>query len=144
MRIQFCKHSDTQHQVSITRADGTEESRSLDSRSFLFHDIAHLALELELPLANGFWGSVANGASLSGSDCHGADVVKAEALAGPIQKLVKNDAPASSYIPILERLIPDHSNLDRLSSSIHERVRQLKGHWRATHFGKCMEIEWPD
>ena len=144
MLIKFSKLSDTEHRISVTRADGTAESRLLNSRSFLFHDIAHLALESEIPLKGGFWGSVASGASLYGSNFSGSDIAQAEALAGPMQTLVKSDAEAKDYLVILERVIPNHPRLDEVASSIHDRVRELKGMWRATNFGRSMETEWLD
>ena len=144
MRIQFSKESDTKHRVTVLRADGSEESKSLNSRSFLFHDIAHFVIESEVPLKAGFWGSVANGESLSASELSGSDVMQAEALAGPIQSLAKADAEIPAYLAVLERVIPENPRLGDLAVSIHKRVRELKGLWRATNYGKSMEVEWPD
>ena len=144
MRVFFCKDSDSAHRVKVIRSDATEESRTLSSRSFVYHDFAHFALELEIPLPNAFWGSVAKGASLSGTDGFGPDIELAESIAGPAQILVKKDAPASSYAAVLGYTLPDPSNVATIANAIHKRVRQLKGQWRATNFGKCMEVEWPE
>ncbi len=46
----------------VTTDDGRIE---LDTRSFLHHDLVHLAVEGELGLDGGFWGNVAAGSSLA-------------------------------------------------------------------------------
>lgn len=61
MDIIFTKISDEQHSVTVRRTDDSEDSTVLNSRSFLRHDLAHLAVESEVPLTKGFWGCVAAG-----------------------------------------------------------------------------------
>src|SRR5690606_26313958 len=63
MLITFTKISDEKHAVKITRSDGSTESAELESRSYLRHDLAHFAIELELPIRKGYWGCVAYGAA---------------------------------------------------------------------------------
>lgn len=53
------KLSAEEHRVSIRRLDGSKDSISLNSRSFLRHDFAHFAVESEVPIKMGYWGSVA-------------------------------------------------------------------------------------
>ncbi len=65
----------------VTTDDGRIE---LDTRSFLHHDLVHLAVEGELGLDGGFWGNVAAGSSLSGDALEGDQVRLAESLAGPM------------------------------------------------------------
>ncbi len=142
MKIRFTKISDTEHQVAVVRADGSQDTKVLNSRSFLFHDFAHLALETAMRLEHGFWGSVATGASLSGSDCKGNDILLAESLAGPIQVLIKKDAEPADYRKVLSRLLKNSPQTKTLSESIHAEARHLKGLWRATPYGKTMEVDW--
>ncbi|MEM7099007.1 MAG: hypothetical protein AAF541_12170 [Pseudomonadota bacterium] len=143
MIIQFHKISDEAHTITVTRSDRTISVKSLNSRSFLFHDLAHFVLEIEIPLKSGFWGSVADGADLDSANCDGADLLTAERIAGPFQTLVKNLAPASSYQHVLDGALTDCTHTDKLASAIHERVRQVRGMWRATPYGDKMELTWP-
>ena len=50
MKISFAKLSSEQHSVSVVRQDLSTDTSTLDSRSFLWHDFAHLAVESELPM----------------------------------------------------------------------------------------------
>lgn len=78
--------------MQVRRADGSEESGVLNSRSFLRHDLAHLAVETQMPLARGYWGSVADGAKLNGLEIRGPDIMLAEKLSGPVQTLMRIEA----------------------------------------------------
>lgn len=143
MRIVFTKISDERHGVTITRSDGTSERIELESRSYLRHDLAHFAVEIELPIRKGYWGCVASGASLSGQGVAGAEAQLAESLAGPIQTLMRTEALPDAYVKLFERLPQASGNRD-LALRVHERVRQLRGHWRATAYGSEMELVWPE
>ena len=102
MQIIFTKISDEQHSLSVRRADDSTDLAVLNSRSFLRHDLAHLAVESELPLANGYWGSVASGAALSGKGMSGPELALAESLAGPVQTLMRLDSNLDKYVYVLE------------------------------------------
>lgn len=98
--------------------------KQLNSRSFFRHDLAHLAVEMEVPLKLGFWGSVTAGASLSGKDLHGEEIVIAESLAGPVQTLMRIEASIKQYSATLRKIRPDLASED-LARRIRERGRRL-------------------
>ena len=141
MEISIKKISDEAHSVQVTRSDGSQDRIRLNSRSFLRHDFAHFAVEAEVPLRLGYWGSVAGGCSLGG-DIDSPEIWLAESLAGPVQTLIRRDAPVNDYLAVLERHLADRASLD-LAQRIHERARQLRGHWRATPYGETMSVFWP-
>lgn len=143
MQIRFTRLSDDQHRVEVTRADGSTEEATLPSREFLRHDFAHLAAESCVGLSKGYWGSVASGAGLDGSGMGGPEIQLAEALAGPIQTLLRTDANLKHYEATLARVLPDR-DCRELAAKVHERGRQLQGHWRATPFGESMEVQWDE
>jgi hypothetical protein len=143
MQITFTKISDQWHCVEITRADGTSESAILESRGYLRHDLAHFAIEIELPIRQGYWGSVSTGASLTGEGVAGTDAQLAETLAGRIQTLMRLEADRKAYLELLSDAAPEGVVPD-LASRVHERVRQLRGHWKSTPYGGEMELVWPD
>lgn len=143
MEITFEKISDEEHGVRIRRDDGSEEASVLNSRSFLRHDMAHLAVETELPIALGYWGSVARGASLSGLEIRGPDIVLAESLAGPVQTLMRVEADEDKFYRTLNYIIPRLATRD-LACRIRERGRRLQGHWRGTPYGEEMLLTWND
>src|SRR5690606_41043988 len=107
VRVVFVKLSDRRHVVRVERVDGTSESVELDSRSFLRHDLAHLAVELELELSGGVWGSVACGGSLSGTGLDGADMSIAETVSGPMQTMMRTGADANEIESMRRRVAPE-------------------------------------
>ena len=141
MKILFTKFSDEEHRVKVIRDDGSEDQTTLVSRSFLRHDFAHLAAEQCVEIENGFWGLVAKGAALDGEGIGGPKIQLAESLAGPIQTLMRLNAPVEKFESYLSHLLPDR-NCSQLAIEIKEKGRQLEGHWRATPFGETMEVEW--
>lgn len=141
--IRFRKLSDQQHSVSVLRRNGSRDVAQLDTRSFLRHDLAHYAVERELPIAKGYWGSVAAGAGLDGAGIDGPDAELAESLAGPVQTLMRIEAGTDDYLKVLARVTPGAASAE-LASRIQESIRQLRGHWRATPFGGEMCLDWPD
>ena len=143
MQIVFTKLSDDRHSVSVARPDGTTERIALESRSFLCHDLAHFAIELEVPIRGGYWGCVASGVSLSGEGVAGTEVMFAETLAGSIQTLMRTEADLKAYSELLRDVSPASAQPD-LPTRVYELVRQLRGHWKGTPYGGEMNLEWPD
>ncbi|GAB5499458.1 MAG: hypothetical protein PsegKO_17690 [Pseudohongiellaceae bacterium] len=64
----FSKFSDQQHAVTVHRAHASVEPAVLNSRSFLRHDLAHLAVAMEISLLAGYRDTVAIGMLLASSD----------------------------------------------------------------------------
>lgn len=143
MKIEFTKLSAHRHGLTITRSDGTGESVELESRSMLRHDLAHLAVESQIPLRRGFWGHIARGTPLTGDGIDGAEAELAEALAGPTQTLMRRAADSAQYRQLLDRVAPQLAN-DELAARICEHIRQLRGHWQATPYGGVMELAWSE
>lgn len=145
MDICIEKLSKDNHRVSVCRLDGSEDMISLNSRSFLRHDFAHFAVESEVPIKMGYWGSVAAGAPLSGEglNLEDEDLSLAEKLAGPVQTLIRLEAKPVKYLEVLQQLQPQLANME-LAERIYECARRLAGHWRATPFGETMQIVWKE
>jgi hypothetical protein len=143
MKVAFVKLSDQHHTVRVERNDGTNQSVELDSRSFLRHDLAHFAVELELELTAGVWGSVAAGGSLSGGELDGADMDLAETISGPMQTMMRTGADAQEIHDVLARVAPEVGSLE-VAQRLHARLRSLAGQWAATPYRGEMTVEWPE
>jgi hypothetical protein len=143
VQVAFVKLSDQRHAVRVERDDGSGEQVELDSRSFLRHDLAHFAVELELGLSAGVWGSVARGGSLSGSGLDGADMQLAETVSGPVQTMLRTRAEPAEIHEVLARVAPEVASAD-LAERLHARLRALAGHWAATPYGGEMVLDWPE
>ena len=143
MRIVFTKISDERHTVTIMRADGTSATIEVPTREYLRHDLAHFAIESELPIVKGFWGCVAAGASLEGEGVGGSDAAFAESLAGPLQTLFRTDAGLDAYTKLLKNAAQTSGSPD-LAVRVHECIRRLRGRWKATPYGGEMQLDWPE
>lgn len=139
----FTKLSDERHALSVVRADQSVDHIELDSRSFLRHDLAHFAVEVELEIRHGFWGSVAAGAALDGTALDGDQLSLAEEIAGPMQTMMRLNADPDMIRSVLDRVAPELSS-DEAARRIHERLRHLRGRWRATPYRGEMTLSWPD
>lgn len=147
MTIEFTRLSDRRHRATVRRPDGTVDSVELDSKDFLRHDLAHFAVEAELGLASGVWGSIASGGRLDGDGLDGEDMALAEQLAGPVQSLMRTDADAATILSTIDRVAPDliasGTPTADLAERLQRRLRQLSGHWASTSFGQTMKLPWP-
>ncbi len=143
MRIVFTKISDDRHAVAVSRSDGSSERVELETREFLRHDLSHFVIESELPIAKGYWGCVAAGASIRGDGVGGKNAALAESLAGPMQTLFRMEAGVPAYSELFARS-PRASGERELAARVHERLRQLRGRWKATPYGGQLELEWPE
>ena len=143
MQIAFRRVSNDHHVVEVVRSDGSTDRAVLSSKDFLRHDLAHLALELEVGLAAGVWGSVAQGGRLDGDGLDGDDVAEAELAAGRLQTLMRTDADVAGYEQLLSATMPRRASRE-LAERLHRRAQALLGHWNATPFGEAMVIDWPE
>jgi hypothetical protein len=160
MRIRLTKISDAQHRLALARDDGTREAVALASRSFLWHDLLHYAVETSAGLQQSFWGQLASGrrlAELHDAMSEGAGAAKAgaseaavtEAVVGVLTNVVRERAAPGAAIAGLTRLfeaqereLPIWLSADFVAR-VRERVRALMGQWRAVPYGGDMQLAFP-
>lgn len=158
MQIRLTKISPIQHRLDITRADGTQESAELETKSLLFHDLIHYALETEAQLQKSFWNLVAQGHSFlelnAKDDMAGATVPRdelgmTEMIVGGLTGYLQGNARPEEIIAAMQNAcdaygiqLPHYLTVE-LIKAVEERFRQLRGHWLGTPFGQNMELTWP-
>jgi hypothetical protein len=162
MRIRLTKLSDEEHRLELIRDDGADESIELVSRSFLWHDLLHYAVETNAGLHQSFWGLLASGRTLA--DLHdamgtgeGAGTVAAsrteaaitEAVVGVLTNVARGSAAPRAAIDGLGRLfeaqereLPAWFSPDFVER-VREHMRQLMGQWRAVPYGGDMQLAFP-
>jgi hypothetical protein len=150
--LRFTRVSPTHHRFEYRRPDGTGEAVEMESRSLLFHDLLHYAVESEANLRGSFYGilgkiggyeelSVAGGAALGGEVAIAERVVGA--LTGALRAEQLDDAAflaqASELLDIYDERAPRWFT-PSFVAAVRERMRQLTGRWKATPFGETMEL----
>lgn len=155
MRIALTKVCDDTHRLALIRGDGRHETVELASRSFLWHDFLHYAVETNARLHKSFWGLLASGRTLAelhdamgGADGAGPadEAMITEAVVGVITNVVRRDIPAGAAIEGLGRLfqaqgraMPIWFTADFVER-VREHMRRLMGEWRALPYGREMQL----
>lgn len=149
LTIRFTRLNPTHHRFEAIRADGTHDTREFETRSILFHDLVHFAVESEAKLRGGFYGTLAAGANYD-APREGSEAQLVENVVGPLQGLLKNGAPIDAA-PFVARLNAHHESLGYTPAEwltpdfvtrVQERMRKLNGQWKATPFGQTMELRF--
>jgi hypothetical protein len=156
MRIVLTRLTDARHALEVHRSDGSRERVELETRSCLIHDLTHFAVEEAARITEGFWGSLAAGRTFddlmgrtgAGTMDDGGVMMAVERTVAVLQGGAKaREDPAAAHARIVAMLrIQDQSPAPWFTvefvARVHERVRQLVGHWNATPFGSSMELIW--
>ena len=168
MRIRLTKISDAEHTLALVRHDGMSDSLTLASRSFLWHDLLHYAVETNAGLHQSFWGQLAGGKTLA--DLHdaihdsihdtmseGAGAAKVgasqaavtEAVVGVLTSVVRQRVAPGAAIAGLTRLFEAQQRelpvwlSPEFVARVGEHMRKLMGQWRAVPYGGDMQLVFP-
>ncbi len=151
LRIRLVRLSKERHRIEIVRPDGRVEARTLETRSFLAHDLVHFAVESEAGLVEGFYGRLARGASLDDPPASSSEAMMIETIVGPFQSALGKEAPQApedfvaslaAYLAQSGKTTPAWLTPD-YAIAVRERLRKLMGQWKATPFGETMELAFP-
>lgn len=152
LNIRLTRLSNDRHRFEAIRPDGGVEMRELETRSFLLHDLVHFAVESEAHLKNSFYGQLARGAGYDDMATAGPETpegVKTEMVVGVLQGAIKDEVDPVAFVERLKgvwanigREPPDWLTEETIAGALR-RLRSLQGQWRATPFGKTLELEFP-
>lgn len=143
MEIRLERLSNERHRLCVRRAGLADVVCELETRSVLLHDLVHFAVEREAGLTDGFWGSLAAGASfdeLQHDASSQASVLRAERLVAPMQSVWNGRLPAARYVEMLRDEMPFVT--EDFVARVLERIRRLWGHWQGTPFREAMVLTW--
>jgi hypothetical protein len=153
--LRFTRISSDLHRFEYRRADQTGEVLELETRSFLFHDLLHYALESEAQLKGSFYGILARiggyeGLSLGGGAALGGEVAITERVVGALTGALQDDdldgeafvGRITEYLDLFDERAPRWLT-PALVLAVRERMRVLTARWDATVAGEAMELVWP-
>lgn len=124
----------------------------------MFHDLLHYAVESTIGTQGGFWGSLARGKTLANlNDRTGAAMEGAgemlglvEGTVGMMSGVIKNGVPPADAVAAHRRYqeqlgqAPMPWFTEGFIAEVREKMRRLQGRWRATPYGRCVEILWDE
>ena len=159
MKIIFTKETPTHHRFEIVRSDGTRETSLLETRSFMPHDLIHLAYESVAEKKDSFFGKLASGWTFSQFNDRtlmidpqftDSEMVETERITGPLSSFLTKGISEESFMQglyntysALGRDIPEHIS-SQLLRDIQSRYRSLIGEWNSLPHHKIMVVEWSE
>lgn len=155
LTLRFTRVSHTHHRFEYRRADGAGEAIEMETRSLLFHDLLHYAVETEAGLKGSFYGILAKiggyeELSVAGGAALGGEVAITERVVGALTGALKAealdpDAFLAQFAEFLEAYDerPPRWLTTAFVAAVKERMRQLEGRWQATPFGQTMDLAFP-
>ena len=146
--VRLTRLSNDRHRFEYRRPDGSGEALEMETRSLLLHDLVHFAVESEAGLVDGFYGRLARAGSYATVGELDADVLGVERVVVLFQGAIKTDAGPDE---VWRRLLAGFEAMgetpppwldEAVTARILARLRGLLGQWRATPFGRTMEVEF--
>jgi len=158
LTIRITRVSPTQHRLEYVRADGSGEASLLDTRSFMFHDLLHFAVETEAHLDQSFYGLLARGhstAALNGKDPADSprvprtELAMTESVVGALTGAIKQDTEPARFLDLFQNMLAATEEVmppfldEEFVVRVKERLRRLLGQYNGTPFGSVMELHFP-
>lgn len=144
MKIEIIKKSRYQCEYTISRNDGSVEVITLDTKTYLLHDISHFVVEKTLGFKSGFWGMLSQGHSFKElfvkDNPETGELRFVEQVVGPVQSVVSGHIPLCDFGKSIEHLdfkIPEN-NLGHILNEI----RGIMDDWKRVEVGERFTLKW--
>jgi hypothetical protein len=163
MDIEFVRSEHRREVTQVTRGDGVQLSVPVfGPLEPIPHDL-HFAVERELELREGFWGSVAAGAIFDGVHViegrqrpHARErsravlkanqrgVLFAELLVALALRVAKGERIEDGSLPLDFALAHTRADRDALIQRVQPAVEEMCALWRMVPLGATLAVHWPD
>ncbi|MEO5927337.1 MAG: hypothetical protein ABIO72_01410 [Patescibacteria group bacterium] len=151
--VELARISPTQHRFSYRRPDGTGEALELETKSFLFHDLLHFAVETEVGLQHSFYGNLARSSSYSllaelNGEAEG-EIGMTERIVGGLTGFLKQESDRGAFLLLMQNMLDATGEqlpfwlTETSLTNIKERMRRLQGEWNALPFGASIKLDFP-
>lgn len=155
LTISFKKVSPTHHNFRIETSVGGKETYELETKTYLFHDLVHFAVESEAHLTNSFYGLLNQGNhynDLSDNDpmetvmAGNKEALMTERVVGLMSGVLKQDATREQALTGLTNLLSASGEAiplwftEEYIARVKEHMRKLEGEWKGTPFGSTMTL----
>lgn len=149
--IRLTRISPTHHTFAYVGANGTEHALKLETKTYLFHDLLHFAVESEAKLAQSFYGRLAQGKSYEElTSIEDPDVLTensiVERVVGALTGYFKDPKDPEEFVRRVVHFLetseykaPVWIN-ESFVMAVQERMRRLQGEWNKLPFGQTMTL----
>ncbi|MCB9879785.1 MAG: hypothetical protein H6835_19515 [Planctomycetes bacterium] len=155
--VRFRRLSPERHVLEFVRVDGSRERVELETRSTLWHDLVHFAVESEARLRDAFYGRIARGVAYAAlgriaaerhDDGSHLELWHVERIVGPLQTAAKRTVDPAAFVGALRSHLaatgaacPSWFDEGFVVRALW-RLRELDGRWRSTPFGEALELRF--
>ena len=144
MKIVLIKKTSYQFEYNITRANKKAELITLDTKTYLLHDICHYAVEKILNYPNGFWGMLAQGYSFNELFGKSNPMISGlrfiEKIVGPVQSVYSGHIPIEDFNQYISHLNFTINEND-LTSCLAE-IKTILNAWEQLPIGEKLTLEF--
>ncbi len=144
MRIVITKKSQHQCEYKMERGDGSQEHITLDTKTYIEHDICHYAVESVFGYENGFWGMLAQGYrfdQLFGKENELTEELRQiEKIVGPIQSVYAGYYDKESLPMMISHLEIELDHI-KVEQSL-QLMDDLLGQWRQLEINDSLRLVW--
>jgi len=155
LTIYIKKISSDHHEFRYVRRDGTGEAITLDTKSYLLHDLIHFAIERRARLEFSFYGLLAHSGdyeSLSDVDLHeesfGGELGMTERIVGGLTPVIRGNVTPEQFLAGARNLIEAYQKklpqwLDQgFIADVEEDLRRIIGEWSEIVFGDTLILKF--
>jgi len=152
LTVRLRRLSPRTHELAYARADGSGERLELETRSFLFHDLLHFAVETEARLGRSFYGTLARAESYrtlaEATEGSGGEIGQTEGVVGRLTGYWKGQRDAAAFVARAREQARELGGempawfTEAFVRGVEERMRRLLGEWNALPFGETMTLEF--
>lgn len=144
MKIVITKTTIYKCGYTVTRSGGSVDQISLETKTYLLHDICHYVVEKNLGYSTGFWGMLAKGYSfgeLLGKDNPlTAELRFIEQLVGPVQSVFSGNIPKEKFGMFIQHI--DFKMPENMLDNCLTEIDTLMKQWQQLAIGQQLVLEW--
>jgi len=144
MKIEIKKATAYQCEYRITRNDGSVELISLETKTYLLHDICHYVVEKNLEYSKGFWGMLSKGHSfneLFGKDNPQTTELRfIEQIVGPVQSVYWGHIPKHNFGQFTAHL--NFTMRDDILNTCIAEIEAIMEDWKQLPTGHTLTLDW--
>jgi hypothetical protein len=144
MKIEIKKATPYQSEYTITRDDKSVEVISLETKTYLVHDICHYVVEKNLQYSKGFWGMLSKGYALN--ELFGKDNPQTtelrfiEKIVGPVQSTYLGYIPRQHFEEFIKHL--DFTMPESILNTCLTEIETTVKKWEQLSTGQRLTLEW--
>lgn len=144
MKIEIKKTTNYQCGYTITREDNSIEYITLETKTYLVHDICHFVVEKNLGYSKGFWGMLSQGHTFN--ELFGKDNPQTrklrfiEQIVGPVQSVYSGHIPKQDFNQFIQHL--DFKIQSDVLEDCLTEIELIITKWEQLIVGHKLNLEW--